>query len=71
MSSQQKTQVMQKLLTKLNKKGKPILGTINEIATKYEVSRKTITRLWQEVQSKGKTTTQPSISTTRGLGDKL
>ena len=41
---------MQKLLTKLNKKGKPILGTINEIATEYEVPRKTITRLWQEVQ---------------------
>ena len=41
---------MQKLLTKLNKKGKPMLGTINELATEYQVSRKTITRLWQEVQ---------------------
>ena len=35
LSSQQKTQIMQKLLTKLNKKGKPILGTINEIANGF------------------------------------
>ena len=41
---------MQKLLTKLNKKGKSMLGTINEIATECELSWKTITRLWQEVQ---------------------
>ena len=41
---------MQKLLCKLNKKGKPMQGTINTLATEYEVFRKTITRLWKEVQ---------------------
>ena len=61
---------MQKLLCKLNKKGKPVQGTINALATKYEVCKKTITRLWKEVQNNGKTTTQPSTSTIRGLRDK-
>ena len=41
---------MQKLWYKLNKKGKPMLGTINELAPEYEVCRKTIIRLWKEVQ---------------------
>jgi DNA-binding XRE family transcriptional regulator len=49
LDTQQKTQIMQKLLSKLNKNGRPMLGTINEIASEYNVSRKTITRLWQEV----------------------
>ena len=45
---------MQKLLCKLKKKGKSMLGTINELATEYEVCRKTITRLWKEVQKQRK-----------------
>ena len=42
---------MQKLLFALNKKGNPVLGTINTLATKFQVCRKTITRLWNEVKN--------------------
>ena len=41
---------MKKLLCKLNKNGKSMLGTINKLATEHEVCRRTITRLWKEVQ---------------------
>ncbi|XP_057532862.1 uncharacterized protein LOC130810746 [Amaranthus tricolor] len=41
---------MQKLLSALNKKGTPMLGTINALATEFQVCRKTITRLWNEVK---------------------
>ena len=50
LSTQQRTQIMQKLLSALNKKGKPVLGTINALATEFQVCRKTITRLWSEVK---------------------
>ena len=42
---------MQKLLSALNKKGKPVLGTINGLVTEFQVCRKTITRLWNEVKN--------------------
>ena len=41
---------MQRLLSPLNKKGKPVLDTINALATEFQVCRKTITRLWNEVK---------------------
>ena len=41
---------MQKLLSRLNKKGKLVLGTINALATEFQVCRKTITRLGNEVK---------------------
>ena len=47
---QQKNSNNAKIMCKLNKKGKPMLGTIKELVTKYEVCRKTITRVWKEVQ---------------------
>ncbi|XP_057526547.1 uncharacterized protein LOC130805777 [Amaranthus tricolor] len=50
LSTQQRTRKMQKLLSALNKKGKPMLGTINALATEFQVCRKTITRLWSEVK---------------------
>ena len=56
---------MQKLLWKLNKMGKPMLGTINELATKYKVCRKTIMRLWIEVQKQ-----KENINTTINLNNK-
>ena len=42
---------MQKLLSSMNKKGRPELGTINKLTTEFQLCRKTITRLWKEVQS--------------------
>ena len=33
LSTQQRTQIMQKMLYALNNKGKPVLGTINALAT--------------------------------------
>ena len=50
LSTQQRTQIMQKLLFALNKKGKPVLGTINALAIEFQVCRKTITCLWNEVK---------------------
>ena len=41
---------MQKLFSALNKKGKPVLGTINALAIEFQVCRKKITRLWNEVK---------------------
>ena len=43
--------IMQKLLSSLNTNGKPKIGTINELSTEFQVCRKTITRLWNEVKS--------------------
>ena len=42
---------MQKLLSFINKKGRPELGTINKLANEFQLYRKTITRLWKEVQN--------------------
>ena len=47
----QKTQIMQKLLSSMNKKGRLELGTINKLANEFQLCRKTITRLWKEVQN--------------------
>ncbi|XP_057515180.1 uncharacterized protein LOC130796800 [Amaranthus tricolor] len=47
----QKTQIMQKLFSSMNKKGRPELGTINKLANEFQLCRKTITRLWKEVQN--------------------
>ena len=41
---------MQNLLSSLNKKGESVQRTINALTTEFEVCRKTITRLWKEVQ---------------------
>ena len=50
LSAQQREQIMQKLLSALNKKGKSVLGTMNALATEFQVCRKTITRLWNDVK---------------------
>ncbi|XP_057538153.1 uncharacterized protein LOC130815683 [Amaranthus tricolor] len=50
LTTQQRESIMQKLLSALNKKGKPAQGTINALAIEFEVCRKTITRLWNDVK---------------------
>ncbi|XP_057548303.1 uncharacterized protein LOC130826748 [Amaranthus tricolor] len=50
LSTQQREHIMQKLLSALNKKGKPVLGTINALAIEFQVCRKTITCLWNDVK---------------------
>ena len=50
LSTQQSNRIMQKILSALNKKGNHVQGTIDALATKFEVNRRTITRLWQEVK---------------------
>ncbi|XP_057521627.1 uncharacterized protein LOC130801764 [Amaranthus tricolor] len=50
LTTQQRERIMQKLLSALNKKGKPAQGTINALAIEFEVCRKTITRLWNDVK---------------------
>ncbi|CAO2841385.1 unnamed protein product [Amaranthus hypochondriacus] len=51
LTKEQRLVIMQKLLASLNAKGKPKLGTINELSIEFQVCRKTITRLWKEVKS--------------------
>ena len=50
LSTQQRERIMQKLLSALNKKRKLAQGTINALAIEFEVCRKTITRLWNDVK---------------------
>ena len=54
----QKTQILQKLLSSINKKGRLELGTINKLAIELQLCRKTKIRLWKEVQSQINSTKQ-------------
>src|SRR5688572_27916031 len=45
-----RTQIMQHLLMSLTEKGKPAHGIFGELATKYNVSNRTISRLWAKIK---------------------
>ncbi|XP_057528114.1 uncharacterized protein LOC130806901 [Amaranthus tricolor] len=67
LSTQQREHIMQKLLSALNKKGKPMLGTINALANEFQVCRKTITRLWNDVKKQmTNNTTVINLNSKRG-----
>jgi hypothetical protein len=46
-----RNQIMQHLLMSLTEKGKPAHGIIGELATKYSVSKRTISRLWAKIKA--------------------
>ncbi|XP_057520610.1 uncharacterized protein LOC130800874 [Amaranthus tricolor] len=67
LSTQQREHIMQKLLSALNKKGKPVLGTISALAIEFQVCRKTITCLWNDVKKQmTNNTTMINLNSKRG-----